>query len=100
MRSFLGGLLQLDAVQIPRQVRVPVEDEGGGVRVRAHVLKENPVANFSPGHHRRVLLANLVEAVTCGTEDCRGQQDFILLGDVRSEFLGVRVVMIIHNVVK
>ena len=87
-------------MQIPRQVRVPVEDERGRVSVRAHVLKENPVANFSPGHHHRFLLADLVKAVTSWTEDCRGQQVFILLGNFRSEFLGDRVVVIIYNVVK
>jgi len=49
-------------------VRVAVEDEGGGVRVGAHLLEDEPVADLSALKLGFRLLADLIKTVAGGSE--------------------------------
>ena len=53
-----------DAVHLGGDVRVPVEHEAGGVSVRAHIFKNQPVANLGSLKLSLVQCTNLVKAVT------------------------------------
>lgn len=70
------------------------------MRIRSHVLKENPVSNFGTGHHCRVFAANLVEAVASRSEDSSGQKFFIFARFDKAKFLWNRFRMVVHHVVE
>ena len=95
---------RVDAVDVLRHVRVPVEDERRSVRVGTHILKEKPVIDFGARHLSSLLVADLVEAVTGRTKNSRRnhfiavQIFFTLQGCLELDW--PRVEMVIDHIIK
>lgn len=86
-------------------VRVTVEHKGGGVRVGAHVLEDQPVADLGARKFGLVLVADLVQAVAGGSENS-GWDLVVALGSVnfRVNHLGQNegngLVVVVYDVVE
>lgn len=65
-------------VVLLRDIGVAVEDEAGAVRVRAHFVPEEPLADFDAGDVGVLLVTHVVHAVAGRAEDVRGESGFIV----------------------